>query len=78
MPLTRLDVLDLAPQSSSELCSAPLQGKHEVLRLDLCTVLLMDDCNYPCWLVLVPQRFDIKVHARWMPSSAASWHATVL
>ncbi|CAK0783121.1 hypothetical protein CVIRNUC_006316 [Coccomyxa viridis] len=35
-------------------------GKHEVLRLDLCTVLLMDDSNYPCWLVLVPQRHDIK------------------
>ncbi|CAL5220983.1 g3094 [Coccomyxa viridis] len=36
------------------------KGKHEVLRMDLCTVLLMDDTNYPCWLVLVPQRKDIK------------------
>ena len=35
--------------------------------MDLCTLLLMDDSNYPCWLVLVPQRNDIKVHARWMP-----------
>ena len=35
--------------------------------MDLCTVLLMDDSNYPCWLVLVPQRNDIKVYARWMP-----------
>ena len=32
--------------------------------MELCTVLLMDDSKYPCWLVLVPQRKDIKVHAR--------------
>ena len=78
MALTRLDVLDVVPQSSTELYSSPLQGKHEVVRLDLCTVLLMDDVNYPCWLVLVPRRHDIKVHARWMPSSAALRHTAVL
>ena len=48
-------------------CSTDVQGKHEVLRMDLCTVLLMDDTNYPCWLVLVPQRKDIKVSVRWLP-----------
>ena len=41
-----------------------MQGKHEVLLMDLCTVLLMDDTNYLCWLVLVPQRKDIKVCAK--------------
>ena len=78
MALTRLSVLDAVPQSSTELYRTPLQGKHEVVRLDLCTVLLMDDVNYPCWLVLVPRRHDIKVHARWMPSFAALRHAAVL
>ena len=49
----------------------PIQGKHEVLRLELCTVLLMDDSNYPCWLVLVPRRNDMKVHTRCMSPSGA-------
>lgn len=30
--------------------------KHEVVRLQLCTVLLMDDARYPAWLVLVPRQ----------------------
>mmetsp|Transcript_9202 Transcript_9202/g.23527 ORF Transcript_9202/g.23527 Transcript_9202/m.23527 type:complete len:167 (-) Transcript_9202:19-519(-) len=31
-------------------------GKHEVCSLGLCKVLLMDDTNYPCWVVLVPAK----------------------
>ncbi|PRW45654.1 histidine triad (HIT) [Chlorella sorokiniana] len=32
-----------------------VQGKHEVCELPLCKVLLCDDVQYPCWLVLVPR-----------------------
>ncbi|KAI7838459.1 hypothetical protein COHA_007722 [Chlorella ohadii] len=32
-----------------------LEGKHEVCELPLCKVLLCDDAQYPCWLVLVPR-----------------------
>lgn len=28
----------------------------QVMDLELCTVLLMDDATYPCWLVLVPRK----------------------
>ena len=38
-----------------------MQGKHEVACYDLCKIFLMDDANYPCWLVLVPQINDVKV-----------------
>ena len=31
-------------------------GEAQVLDLQLCKVLLFDDTNYPCWLVLVPRR----------------------
>lgn len=32
-----------------------LEGKHEVIKLTLCTVLVCDDQRYP-WLVLVPRQ----------------------
>lgn len=41
--------------------SNEVQGKHEVACYDLCKVFLMDDANYPCWLVLVPQINDMTV-----------------
>lgn len=28
----------------------------QILQMDLCTVMLMDDSRYPAWLVLVPRR----------------------
>ncbi|WZN64712.1 histidine triad hydrolase [Chloropicon roscoffensis] len=31
-------------------------SKHVVCEWKLSTVLMMDDTNYPCWLVLVPRR----------------------
>ena len=31
-------------------------SKHVVCEWKLRTVLMMDDTNYPCWLVLVPRR----------------------
>lgn len=34
------------------------QDSHYVCRLDLCHLLLMNDCNYP-WCILVPDREDI-------------------
>lgn len=38
-----------------------VQGKHEVACYNLCRIFLMDDANYPCWIVLVPQINDVKV-----------------
>ena len=33
-------------------------SKHVVCKWTLSTVYMMDDTNYPCWLVLVPRRKD--------------------
>ncbi|WP_416304979.1 HIT domain-containing protein [Neptunicella sp. SCSIO 80796] len=35
------------------------QDTFEVMDLDLCKLLLMNDCQYP-WLILVPMRNDIR------------------
>lgn len=38
-----------------QISSQLLEGKHEVIKLPLCTVLVCDDRRYP-WLVLVPRQ----------------------
>lgn len=41
--------------------SMAVQGKYEVACYNLCRIFLMDDANYPCWIVLVPQINEVKV-----------------
>lgn len=36
----------------------------QVMDLELCTVLLMDDATYPCWLVLVPRKVQTQKEER--------------
>ena len=40
------------------------QGKVLITCFELCQVLLMDDSNFPCWLVLVPQQNGVTVRCR--------------
>eukprot|EP00884_Botryococcus_braunii_P009228 jgi/Botrbrau1/18306/Bobra.0179s0035.1 len=35
-------------------------GKHEICSLALCKILVVDDANFPGWLVLVPQKTGLK------------------
>lgn len=34
-------------------------NKHEVGSIGICKVLLMNDTNYPCWIVLVPAKNNL-------------------
>uniref|UniRef100_A0A061SI96 Histidine triad protein n=1 Tax=Tetraselmis sp. GSL018 TaxID=582737 RepID=A0A061SI96_9CHLO len=47
------------PDPKFELWPKLANGKHEVCSLGLCKVLLMDDTNYPCWVVLVPEKNNL-------------------
>ncbi|BDA47604.1 hypothetical protein COCOBI_10-4530 [Coccomyxa sp. Obi] len=48
------------PRDGFKLVPELAEGKHEVACYNLCRIFLMDDANYPCWVVLVPQINDVK------------------
>ncbi|EIE23683.1 HIT-like protein [Coccomyxa subellipsoidea C-169] len=48
------------PRDGFKLLPELAEGKHEVACYDLCKIFLMEDANYPCWIVLVPQINDVK------------------
>ena len=52
-PLVAAGSVPLCRQSCHRHCPSPLCP--QVCDLPLCKVLLCDDANYPCWVVLVPR-----------------------
>ena len=50
----------------------------QVTSLELCQVLLVDDSNYPAWLVLVPRQNGLTVRGRLKGIASAARHTTLL
>ncbi|KAK9814424.1 hypothetical protein WJX72_005751 [[Myrmecia] bisecta] len=54
------EFLKSGAKADFELWSSLKEGKIEVVNWPLCKVLLVDDANFPCWLVLVPQQNGLR------------------